>query len=101
MKIKATPDSRLLVETLRFEDEFEIWLNVFSRILKRKHPRKLHCTLDSQALSGSQTDKLNLLTFDNSFPPLDYDIFAKTRSKMTTASIFSRQNDAGSQASTC
>ena len=63
--------------------------------------RKLHCTLDSQALSGSQTDILNLLTLDNSFPPLDYDIFAKTRRKMSTASIFSRQNDAGSQASTC
>ena len=41
---------------------------------------------------------LKLLTFDNLFPP--YDILAKTRSKITTATTLSRQNDAGSRAST-
>ena len=38
---------------------------------------------------------IKLLTFDNSFPPL----LAKTR-RLATATKFSRQNDAGSQART-
>ena len=37
-----------IMETFRFEAkndyENEISLNVFSRILKYRHPRKLHCT---------------------------------------------------------
>ena len=42
---------------------------------------------------------IKLLTFDNLFPP-HFDILAKTRSRVTTATSFSRQNDAGSRAST-
>ena len=38
------------------------------------------------------------LTLDKLYP--HYDILAKTRSRMTTATTFSRQNDAGSRAST-
>ena len=40
---------------------------------------------------------IKLLTFDNLFP--HYDILAKTRSRMTTATTFSRQNDPGSRVS--
>ena len=40
---------------------------------------------------------IKLLTFDNLFPPLD--ILAKTRSRVTTATTFSRQNGAGSRVS--
>ena len=46
---------------------------------------------DSLALSRSQND------WTCSY---HYDILAKTRSRMTTATTFSRQNDAGSRAST-
>ena len=38
---------------------------------------------------------IKLLRFDNFFPSLPDDIFVKTRSRMTTAIMFSRQNDAG------
>ena len=38
---------------------------------------------------------IKLLRFDNFFPSLADDIFAKTGSGMTTAIMFSRQNDAG------
>ena len=41
---------------------------------------------------------LKLLKFDNLFR--HYDILAKTRSRMTTAITFSRQNDEGSRTST-
>ena len=44
---------------------------------------------------------IKLQTFDNLFPRVrHYDILAKTRSRMTTATSFSRQNDAGSPVST-
>ena len=39
-----------------------------------------------------------LLTLDKLYP--HYDTLAKTRSRMTTATTFSRQNDAASRAST-
>ena len=42
---------------------------------------------------------IKLLTFDNLFPP-HFDILAKTRSRVATATSFSRQNDAGSRTST-
>ena len=42
---------------------------------------------------------IKILTLDNLFPPLRHSILAKTRSGMTTATTFSRQNDAGSRAS--
>ena len=42
---------------------------------------------------------MKLHTFDNLFPPPTNDIRAKTRNRMTTAIMFSRQNDAGSRAS--
>ena len=40
---------------------------------------------------------IKILTFDNLVPPQR---FAKIRSQMTTATAFSRQNDAGSRART-
>ena len=40
---------------------------------------------------------IKLLTFDNLLPPLD--ILAKTRSRVTTATTFYRQNGAGSRVS--
>ena len=40
---------------------------------------------------------IKILTFDNLVPPLR---LAKIRSQMTTATAFSRQNDAGSRART-
>ena len=40
---------------------------------------------------------IKLLTFDILFSP--FDILAKTRSRVTTATTFSRQNDAGSRVS--
>ena len=44
---------------------------------------------------------IKLQTFDNLFLRVrHYDILAKTRSRMTTATSFSRQNDAGSPVST-
>ena len=41
---------------------------------------------------------IKLLTFDNFFP--HFDTLAKIRSRVTTATSFSRQNDAGSRANT-
>ena len=77
--------STYLLESFRFEDEndydYEIWLNVLSRILKK-------CTLQKATLSFWFTIKVStvifikeikpspdrkmikLLTFDNLFPPL-------------------------------
>ena len=44
---------------------------------------------------------IKLQTFDNLFPRVGHcDILAKTRSRMTTATSFSRQNDAVSPVST-
>ena len=39
---------------------------------------------------------MNIVTCDTLFP--HFDILPKTRSKVTTATTFSRQNDAGSRA---
>ena len=41
---------------------------------------------------------IKLLTFDNLFPR--FNILTKTRSRVTTATTFSRQNDSGSRALT-
>ena len=44
---------------------------------------------------------IKLQTFDSLFPRVrHYDILTKTPSRMTTATSFSRQNDAGSPVST-
>ena len=99
------------VESFRSEDEFTSTrfnlksLRVFS---KKNTPRKassyffspksLYSYLDWRMLSPLQIVKwwnfLHLITCSR-----HYDILAKTRSKMTTAITFSRQNDAGSRAS--
>ena len=70
-------------------------------------PEILHCTffaLEKIALLSTLKEVkpsldrkvIKFLTFDNSFPPL----LAKTRSGLTTATKFSRQNDAGSHTRT-
>ena len=84
----------------------------FSRVFrkKKKHPPKASFYFFSQKklarlfilkeVKLSPNDKMiKLHTFDNLFPPPTNDIRAKTRSRMTTAIMFSRQNDAGSRAS--
>ena len=43
---------------------------------------------------------IKLQTFDNLFPRLHYDIFAKNHSRMSTVIAFSRPNDVGSHAHT-
>ena len=76
---------RMVLETFRFEDEddyeYEIWLEVFSRMLKIYTPRKAsfyHFSLEKLALlplvkevAPSPDGKMiKLLTFDNLFPLL-------------------------------
>ena len=76
---------RVLDSSIRFKDEddyeFEIWLKVFSRILKIKTPRKAsfyHFSLEKLALlplvkevTRSPDGKMTkLLTFDILFSPL-------------------------------
>ena len=71
-------------------------------------PEKLHFTFDSpgklallsllkEVAPSSDHKMIKLVTFDILFRR--YDNLAKTRSEMTTAIVFSRQNDAGSRAS--
>ena len=80
----------------------------FSRVFRKKKntPQKLHFTFFSQKklarlfilkeVKLSPNGKMmKLHTFDNLFPPPTNDIRAKTRSRMTTAIMFCRQNDAG------
>ena len=66
---------------------------------KNIHSRKLRCTFDSpeklaplsllkEGKPSPDRKMIKRLTFDNLFPP-------KTRSKITTAITFSRQNDVG------
>jgi len=88
---------------LEDEDDYDckIYIKVFSDILEKCSI--LHCTVftwkvsaiifigDSLALSWSQNDWTC---------SCHYDILAKTLSRMTTTVTFSRQNDAGSRAST-
>ena len=73
--------NRLRLESFRFQDE--IWINVFSRILKNRHPGKLHCTFLAreklQLLSvlmeiktSPEGKKIKVMTFDNLFPPLQH-----------------------------
>ena len=96
------------LETYRFkeEDEYEykIWLDVFSRILKIKTSRKASFYLFSleklallplvkEVTPSPDRKMIKLLTFDNLFS--HFDILAKTRVRVTTATTFSRQNDAG------
>ena len=101
-------------ETVRFEDEEdfkkEIWLKVFSRILKKRQPWK-HCFT---FFSPEKLTRLFLWTEVQPSPDRHkmiklptlitcsrlYDILAKTRGGMTTATAFSRQNDAGSRVRT-
>ena len=54
-------------------------------------------TLVKEATPSPDRKMTKLLTFDNCFP--QFDILAKTRSEVTTATRFSRQNEAGSPAS--
>ena len=94
-----------LIETFRFKDEddyeYEIWLQVYT-------PRKAsfyHFSLEKLALlplvkevTPSPDRKIiKLLTFDNLFS--HFNILAKTRTGVTTATTFSCQNDPGSRAS--
>ena len=107
-------------------EEEGIWLYVFPRILKIYTPRKASfyhflpeklalLTLVEEATPSPDRKMIKLPTFDKLFPNLvsrekrsgdevacfrDFDILAKIRSRVTTAITFSRQNDAGSHAST-
>ena len=110
------PSRRWILKSLlifRFEDEddyaYEIWLRVFSRIVKiltsRKasfyhiSPEKLApLSLVKEVTPSPDRKMIKFPTFDNLFR--HHDIRAKTRSRMATATTFSRQNDAGSRAST-
>ena len=102
-----------LLETFRFGNEngyeCEIWLKVFSRILKKTPeqdtPESFIVLVDSPeklALFSILKEvkpcfhhkMIKLPTFDNVFR--HYDILAKTRSGMTTALAFFRQNGGGS-----
>ena len=69
------------LESFRFEEE--IWIKVFSRILKNRQPGKLHCTFFApeklQLLSvlmeiktSPKGKKIKVMTFDNLFPPLQH-----------------------------
>ena len=79
----------------------------FSRILKIYTPRKVSfyhfepeklalLPLVEQATTPPDRKMIKLSRFYNLFPSLLH----KTRSRVTTATSFSRQNDAGSRAST-
>ena len=86
-------------------------LNVFARVLKKRHPGKPHLTFFFSSIKlvrlfilkdvkpSLDSRMKELLTFDNSFSR-HYDTLAKTRSRMTTSIVFSRKNDAGSLVST-
>ena len=89
--------------------EYEIWLKVFRVFSKYKLPWWLHCTIFTRkvttitcseggyTLSQSQNDKTtNILV--TCF--CHFDILAKTRSRVTTPTTFSRQNDTGLRART-
>ena len=79
-------------------------------VFSRRHPGMLRCTFSSlleEVKPSVDRKMIKLLTFDDLFPPLRHllinlflFILAHTSSKMTTAITFSRQNDAGSRAST-
>ena len=103
------------IETFRFKEEddyeYDIWLWVFSRILKIETPRKAsfyHFSREKLALlplvkevtPSLDRKMIKLLTFDLITCFRYFDILAKTRSRMTTATTFSRQNDAGPRSST-
>ena len=85
-------------------------LKFFRVLSKNKHPGILHCTFftrkvstviffeggqDLSRLQNTKTSHISVITCSRR-----YDTRAKTRSRMTTATTFSRQNDAGSRAST-
>ena len=81
-------------------------LKFFGVLSKHIQPGRLHCTIftwkisavifigEGFALSRLQND-YNLITYS-----IHYYILANTRSRMTTAITFSRQNDIGSRKST-
>ena len=103
----------LIIQTFRFEDEdgyeYEISLEVFSRLPKIQTSWKAsfyHFSLEKLALLSLVKEvtrslgprMIKLLTFDLLFRHHDFRV--KTRSRMTGASSFSRQNDVGSLAYT-
>ena len=78
-------------------------LNVFARVLKKRHPGKPHFTVFSsikivrlfilkEVKPSTESKMIKLLTFDYLFPP--------RRLRMTMAVTFSRPNDVGSRART-
>ena len=78
-------------------------LKVFARVLKKRHPGKLHFTFFSsikivrlfilkEVKPSTESKMIKLLTFDYLFPP--------RRLRMTMAVTFSRPNDVGSRART-
>ena len=106
------PQAKLL-ETFRFEDEDhyveEISLESVLGSLKKIDtpsfislfsPEKLTRLFSLKEVKPSSDPKvIRLQTFDNLIISVTmYSIFAKTRSRITTAITFSRQNDAGSSA---
>ena len=106
------PQAKLL-ETFRFEDEDhcvdEISLESALRSLKKIDtpsfislfsPEKLtRLFLLKEVKPSSDPKVIRLQTFDNLIISVTmYSIFAKTRSRITTAITFSRQNDVGSRA---
>jgi len=53
-------------------------------------------TLAKEVTSSPDRKVMKILTFDQLFPPLRHSMDnRKTRSRVTTATTFSRQNDAG------
>ena len=75
----------LSLESFRFEDEneyeYEIYLNVFACVLKKRHPGKLHITFFSpktlvrlfvlkEVKPSPDSKMIKLLIFDILFPPL-------------------------------
>ena len=95
---------RLLDSRTKTTTRMKFDLNFFRVFSENRYPENLHRTLESPEnltlLSSLKEVKpspdhnlIKLVTFNNSFPPLR--LLANTRTRMTTAITFSRQNDAG------
>ena len=79
-------------------------LKFFRVFSENRYPGKLHHALESpeklallsllkEVKPSPDHNLIKLVTFNNLFPPLR--LLANTRTRMTTAITFSRQNDAG------
>ena len=112
-KFAWTRVNGVLIETFRFEDEndhdYEILILSFFAYSQNIDtleffivlfsPEKLAMLSFLKEVKTSLDRKMRkLLTLDKLYP--HYDTLTKTRSRMTTATTFSRQNDAASRAST-